>query len=139
MSRKARLFELMMKREKLASRQKAEALGGLVDDQSKLTDLDEKLAVLLELNTRKSGPQSVSALKSKAFYGREMAQQREFTQNKLSFLETEIETAQALLSQSMQKKKILQDRVQVEKRLFLQEAEERSELVRPERRNTLKA
>ena len=56
MSRKSRLYELMMKRETMRLRQKADALGGLVGDQTRLSDLDEKLADLILENSKNHGP-----------------------------------------------------------------------------------
>ncbi len=136
MSRKARLFELMVKREKLALRRKADALGGLVADHEKLADLDEKLASLLAENSATKGEQSVQMLRSKAWYGREMAQQREFAKNRLEFLGKEIETAQTRLAQSKQKEKILSERAVTERRVFAQEAEDKAERARPPRKQT---
>lgn len=127
MSHKARLYELMMKREKLAMRQKSDVLMGLVEDRTRLADLDSQLSELLAESTKKSGPLSVSALRSKAFYGREMAQQREFAVNRLDFLAVEIETAQSKLSHAKQKEKILAERVVSERRAFADEIEEQAE------------
>jgi len=134
MSHKARLFELMMKREKLAMRQKSDALMGLVEDRGRLADLDSQLEKLIAQNVNKAGPQTVSALRSKAFYGREMAQQREFALNRLEFLAVEIETAQSKLSQSKQKEKILGERAAQEYRAFANENEEKAERLRAPRR-----
>lgn len=127
MSHKARLYELMMKREKLAMRQKSDVLMGLVEDRTRLADLDSQLSELLAESTKKSGPLSVSALRSKAFYGREMAQQREFAVNRLDFLAVEIETAQSKLSHAKQKEKILAERVVSERRAFADKIEEQAE------------
>ena len=44
MSRKARLYELMVKRENIELRRKAEVLNELISDQDVLRDLDQKLA-----------------------------------------------------------------------------------------------
>jgi hypothetical protein len=134
MSRKARLFELMMKREKLALRRKADALGALQADQGKLTDLDEKLEALLAENAAPGGVQSVHMLRSRAWYGREMAQQREFAKNRLEFLGKEIKTAQSKLAQSKQKEKILGEKAKAEHRLFAQEAEEKADQLRSPRK-----
>ncbi|CRK76126.1 hypothetical protein NIG5292_02183 [Nereida ignava] len=134
MSHKARLYELMMKREKLAMRQKSDVLMGLVEDRTRLADLDSQLSELLAESTKKSGPLSVSALRSKAFYGREMAQQREFAVNRLDFLAVEIETAQAKLSQAKQKEKILAERAVSERRAFANEIDEKAERLRNLRR-----
>ena len=134
MSHKARLYELMMKREKLAMRQKSDVLMGLVEDRTRLADLDSQLSELLAESTKKSGPLSVSALRSKAFYGREMAQQREVAVNRLDFLAVEIETAQAKLSQAKQKEKILAERAVSERRAFANEIDEKAERLRNPRR-----
>ena len=131
MPHKARLYELMMKREKLALRRKADALGGLVQDQSKLADLDEKLAVLLTESCAQKGAETVHSLRSRAWYGREMAGQREFAQNRLEFLGKEIETAQSRLAQSKQKEKILGERALTERKIFAQEAENNAEKLCP--------
>ncbi|WP_177193429.1 hypothetical protein [Nereida ignava] len=124
----------MMKREKLAMRQKSDVLMGLVEDRTRLADLDSQLSELLAESTKKSGPLSVSALRSKAFYGREMAQQREFAVNRLDFLAVEIETAQAKLSQAKQKEKILAERAVSERRAFANEIDEKAERLRNLRR-----
>ena len=134
MSHKARLYELMMKREKLAMRQKSDVLMGLIEDRTRLADLDSQLSELLAESTKKSGSLSVSALRSKAFYGREMAQQREFAVNRLDFLAVEIETAQSKLSQAKQKEKILAERAVSERRAFANEIDEKAELLRNPRR-----
>lgn len=75
-------------------------------------------------------------LRSKAWYGREMAQQREFAKNRLEFLGKEIETAQTRLAQSKQKEKILSERAVTERRVFAQEAEDKAERARPPRKQT---
>ena len=134
MSHKARLCALMMKREKLAMRQKSDVLMGLVEDRTRLADLDSQLSELLAESIKKSGSLSVSALRSKAFYGREMAQQREFAVNRLDFLAVEIETAQSKLSQAKQKEKILAERAVSERRAFANEIDEKAELLRNPRR-----
>ena len=131
MSRKSRLFELMMKRETLRLRQKADALSGLVGDQTRLSDLDEKLADLIVENSKNHGTQTVSSLRSQAFYGREMAEQREFAQNRLEFLGREIETAQTQLAQSKQKEKMLEERAAQERRLLAQDALDLADRLRP--------
>jgi hypothetical protein len=131
MSRKSRLFELMMKRETLRLRQKADALSGLVGDQTRLSDLDEKLADLIVENSKNHGTQTVSSLRSQAFYGREMAEQREYAQNRLEFLGREIETAQTQLAQSKQKEKMLEERAAQERRLLAQDALDLADRLRP--------
>jgi hypothetical protein len=131
MSRKSRLFELMMKRETLRLRQKADALGGLVGDQTRLSDLDAKLADLILENSKNHGTQTVSALRSQAFYGREMAEQREFAQNRLEFLGREIVTAQTQLAQSKQKEKMLEERAAHERRQLVQDALDLADRLRP--------
>jgi hypothetical protein len=50
MSRKARLYELMVKRENIELRRKAEVLNELISDQDVLRDLDQKLARMVEEN-----------------------------------------------------------------------------------------
>jgi len=59
MSRKARLYELMVKRENIELRRKAEVLNELISDQDVLRDLDQKLARMVEENQPEPGPQSV--------------------------------------------------------------------------------
>ena len=98
MSRTSRLYELMMKRETMRLRQKADALGGLVGDQTRLSDLDAKLAELIVENSQDRGTQTVSALRSQAFYGREMVEELVIAQNRLELLGREIETAQMQLA-----------------------------------------
>ena len=131
MSRTSRLYELMMKRETMRLRQKADALGGLVGDQTRLSDLDAKLAELIVENSQDRGTQTVSALRSQAFYGREMAEQREFAQNRLEFLGREIETAQMQLAQSKQKEKMLEERAARGRRLLAQDALDLADRLRP--------
>ena len=131
MSRKTRLLELMMKRETLRLRQKADALCGLVGNQTRLSDLDETLADLIVENSKNHGTQTVSSLRSQAFYGREMAKQREFAQNRLEFLGREIETAQTQLAQSKQKEKMLEERAAQERRLLAQDALDLADRLRP--------
>jgi hypothetical protein len=138
MSHKARLYELMMKREKLAMRQKSDVLAGLVEDRTRLADLDRQLSELIAESTKGSGSLSVSALRSKAFYGREMAQQREFAVNRLDFLAIEIENAQSKLSHAKQKEKILAERAMTERRAFAQEIDEKAERLRSPRSSTQK-
>ena len=48
MSRKARLYELMVKRENIELRRKSEVLNELISDQDVLRDLDQKLAKMVE-------------------------------------------------------------------------------------------
>ena len=50
MSRKARLYELMVKRENIELRLKSEVLNELISDQDVLRDLDQKLAKMVEEN-----------------------------------------------------------------------------------------
>lgn len=138
MSHKARLYELMMKREKLAMRQKSDVLAGLVEDRTRLADLDRQLSELIAESTKGSGSLSVSALRSKAFYGREMAQQREFAVNRQDFLAIEIENAQLKLSHAKQKEKILAERAMTERRAFAQEIDEKAERLRNPRSTTQK-
>ncbi|MBT7342295.1 MAG: hypothetical protein HN805_02050, partial [Rhodobacteraceae bacterium] len=59
MSRKARLYELMVKRENIELRRKSEVLNELISDQDVLRDLDQKLAKMVEENQPEQGPQSV--------------------------------------------------------------------------------
>ena len=127
MSRKARLFELMVKREKLALRRKSDALNALINDHLSMQDLDSKLSKLLAENQVLSGIQTVQALRSKAWYGREMAQQQEFTSNRLEFLGTEIATGRSILAQNKQKERILSEKVLDERKVSAQEAEDRAD------------
>ena len=127
MSRKARLFELMVKREKLALRRKSDALNALINDHVSMQDLDSKLLKLLAENQALSGTQTVQALRSKAWYGREMAQQQEFTSNRLEFLGKEIATGRSILAQNKQKERILSEKVLDERKVSAQEVEDRAD------------
>jgi len=133
MSRKARLFELMVKREKIELRRKSEALNTLLSDYDTMQNLDEKLVKMLRENHPKQGPQSVYAWKSKAWYGREMARQQEFTSNRLEFLGQEIITNRNLLAQNKHKERIILDRALQERKTALIENEDRAEKSRPPR------
>lgn len=134
MSKKSRLFTLMMKREKLLLRQKAHALDGLLTDQAKLAELNEKLANLLTENEHKAGPQTVQALRSRAHYGREMAEQKEFAKNRLEFLDIEIVTAQTRLAHSKQREQLLGEKAHAEHQDFIKEAEKVAEQLAPTRK-----
>ncbi|MDB4235081.1 hypothetical protein OAI26_02850 [Sulfitobacter sp.] len=133
MSRKARLFELMVKREKIELRLKSETLTELINDYDTMQKLDQKLSKMLEANHPEQGPQSVHALRSKAWYGCEMAQQQEFTSSRLEFLGQEIITNRNLLAQNKHKERIISDRALQERKAALTNNEDQAEKLLPPR------
>jgi len=131
MSRKARLYELMVKRENIELRRKAEVLNELISDQDVLRDLDQKLARMVEENQLEPGPQSVQTLRSKAWYGREMARQQEFTASRLEFLGQEIVTNRNLLSQNKNKERIIAQKALENRKAEALDKDQRAETLMP--------
>jgi serine phosphatase RsbU (regulator of sigma subunit) len=131
MSRKARLYELMVKRENIELRRKSEVLNELISDQDVLRDLDQKLAKMVEENQPEQGPQSVQTLRSKAWYGSEMARQQEFTANRLEFLDQEIVTNRSLLVENKNKERIIADKALEHRKSLARDKEQLVENLMP--------
>jgi len=127
MSRKERVFGLLVKREKISVRKKSEALNHLLNDYDKMQNLNRKLSILLSETNSKSGVETVQSLRSKAWYGREMAQQKEFTSNRLEFLNKEIEAGRSGLAINKQKERILIEKVIEERKNAAQTAQDLEE------------
>ena len=134
MSHKARLYELMVKRENIELRRKSEVLNELISDQDVLRDLDQKLARMAEENQLGAGPQNVQTLRSKAWYGREMARQQEFTANRLEFLGQEIINKRNLLAQNKNKERIIADKALEHRKAVALDNDQRTETLLPPKR-----
>lgn len=127
MSRSERLIGLMKLRETLMARRHSRAVGELSNEIGRAKAVQEKLASLIEVNTPLDEPMTPFALRSRAWYGRQMQEQLELLENRSHFLSTELEQARAVLMRHMNRKVILEERQVVARQTEIESRESRAE------------
>jgi len=123
MTRKEHLLKLLQKKEQIKMQRQASTVGSLAQQVDSSQSLIDRLANLQGENQEISGLVSPQHLRSRSWYGRYMSEQHELAQNRLEFLEAELEGARSQLARSSNRNTILDDRRQ-EARREGQEAQE---------------
>jgi hypothetical protein len=133
MARSERLIGLMKLRESLRARRQARAVGELSGEIGRAKGVQDKLASLIEVNTPLGEPMAPSALRSRAWYGRQMQEQLELLENRSSFLTTELVQARAALMVHKNRETILEERRVVARQTEIENRESRAEGQMPPR------
>lgn len=127
MSRSERLISLMKLREVLRARRQARAVGELSGEIDRAKGVQEKLVSMIEVNTPLHEPMAPSALRSRAWYGRQMQEQLEVLENRSAFLATELVQVRAALMHHKNREKILEERRVVARQAEIESREARAE------------
>lgn len=127
MSRSERLIGLMKLRETLMARRHARVVGELSGEIGRAKAVQEKLSSLIEVNTPLDEPMAPSALRSRAWYGRQMQEQLEVLENRSNFLTTELEHARAALMRHQSRETILEERRAAARQSEIESRESRAE------------
>ncbi len=133
MSRSERLISLMKLREALRARRQARAVGELSGEIGRAQAVQEKLTGLIAVNTPLDEPMAPSALRSRAWYGRQMQEQLELLDNRSAFLTTELVQARAALMRHKNRETILEERRVMARRSEIESRENRAEGQMPPR------
>lgn len=133
MTRKERLLSLLQKKEKLKMQKQANAVGALAEEVAQARDMTERLTLLLEANRSPSHPILPHELRSRSWYGRQVVEQKEFAQNRLEFLSTELSDAQTQLARQQNRENILADKQKIARREGHEERDAKAEGLMPPR------
>jgi hypothetical protein len=133
MSRAERLISLMKLREALRARRQARAVGELSGEIGRAQAVQEKLTGLIAANTPLHEPMAPSALRSRAWYGRQMQEQLEVLENRSAFLTTELGQARAALMRHKNRETMLEDRRLKARQTEIEDRESRAEGQMPPR------
>ena len=110
MTRKEHLLKLMQKKEQLRMRQQANTVGSLTQQVDASKSLIDRLANLQAENLETDKLMTPQSLRSRSWYGRYVAEQKELAQSRLEFLAEELTGARKQLAKSNNRKSILNDR-----------------------------
>lgn len=110
MSRNNRMIDLLKLREKIRARRQANAVGELANEIDRAKTTQDKLLILIKSNTPLDEPMSPFALRSRAWYGRQMQEQHSLLENRSSFLEVEITQARKALMHHKNRENIIEER-----------------------------
>jgi hypothetical protein len=133
MSRNERLIGLMKLHEKLLARRYARAVGELSGEIGRADAMQEKLADLLGANTPTGETMTPFALRSRAWYGRQMQEQLELLQNRRGFLSAELDQARSALLKHKNREITLEDRRVTTRRSDAENRERHAEGLMPPR------
>lgn len=110
MTRKEHLLKLMQKKEQLRMRQQANTVGSLTQQVDASKSLIDRLANLQAENLETDKLMTPQSLRSRSWYGRYVAEQKELAQSRLEFLVEELTGVRKQLAKSNNRKSILNDR-----------------------------
>lgn len=127
MSRSERLISLMKLREVMRARRQARAVGELASEIDRAKGVRERLTSLIQVNTPLHEPMAPSALRSRAWYGRQMQEQLEVLENRSAFLTNELVQARTALMHHKNRENILEERRVVARRAEIESRESRAE------------
>ena len=127
MSRSERLISLMKLREVMRARRQARAVGALAGEIDRAKGVRERLTSLIQVNTPLHEPMAPSALRSRAWYGRQMQEQLEVLENRSAFLTNELVQARTALMHHKNRENILEERRVVARRAEIESRESRAE------------
>ena len=133
MSRSERLIGLMQLREKMRARRQAQAVGELSGELGRAQSMQTKLAGLIQANTPLDEPMTPFALRSRAWYGRQMQEQFELLENRNEFLAVEIAQARAALMHHKSRETVLEERSVVARKTEIETRESLAEGQMPPR------
>lgn len=133
MSRSERLIGLMKLRESLRAKRQARAVGELSGEIGRARSIQDKLATLIAANTPLGEPMTPFALRSRAWYGRQMQEQLELLENRSGFLTTELEQARAALIRHKNRESLLEERRVALRQSEVENRESRAESQMPPR------
>jgi hypothetical protein len=111
MGPRARLAELMRKREMLRARKLATQAGVLATEQGRALALEATLAGLIADALPPAGPITAQSLRAGAALGRRLEEQREVAANRSAFLADELATARSALRRHALRETQLAERV----------------------------
>lgn len=109
MTRKEHLLMLLQKKEQLKMRQHANAVDSLTQQVDASKSLINRLTNLQADNLDTDQLMTPQSLRSRSWYGRYMAEQKELAQGRLEFLAEELTGARKQLAKSNNRKSILTD------------------------------
>lgn len=135
MSRKAKLFELMGKREAIALRRKAQSLTKIEAERATHDALCEKLAQMQADNAPGAGLMHPRTLYAKSWYSGKLQSQREMTEERVNFLQREADGIRQTMTYLQRKGDILTQKTHAAKAEAQQEAEEKAQSLMPPRQN----
>ncbi|MDA0963363.1 MAG: hypothetical protein O2898_10665 [Proteobacteria bacterium] len=133
MSRTERLINLMKMREAMRAQRQAGAVGELSGEISRAQSMQDKLAQLIAVNTPLDEPMTPFALRSRAWYGRQMQEQLELLENRSGFLATELTQARAALQRHKTRETLLEERRVLARQTEIESRESRAEAQMPPR------
>jgi hypothetical protein len=114
-SDKARLIELLRKREVIRMRRIAADLGVTSAEHARIATMADKLSTLIEENRPREGEMSAPALRARLGIGVKLEAQREISANRAEFLRTEIDHSRKKLAQMKRRETLYGDRASVER------------------------
>lgn len=127
MSRSERLISLMKLREVIRARRQARAVDELAGEIDRAKGVQEKLTSLIQVNTPLHEPMAPSALRSRAWYGRQMQEQLDVLENRGAYLTNELVQARTALMHHKNREKILEERRIVARKAEIESHENRAE------------
>ncbi|MEY3003992.1 MAG: hypothetical protein RLZZ491_1168 [Pseudomonadota bacterium] len=133
MSRTERLINLMKMREAMRAQRQARAVGELSGEIGRAKSMQDKLANLIAVNTPLDEPMTPFALRSRAWYGRQMQEQLELLENRSGFLATELTQARAALVRHKNRETLLEERRVLARQTEIESRESRAEAQMPPR------
>jgi hypothetical protein len=123
----------MQLREKMRARRQAMAVGELSGELGRAQSIQTKLSSLIKANTPLDEPMTPFALRSRAWYGRQMQEQLELLENRNEFLAVEIAQARAALMHHKSREAVLEERRVVARQTEIESRESRAETQMPPR------
>lgn len=133
MTRKEHLLKLMQQKEKLKMRQQANTVGSLTQQVDASKSLVDRLTNLQTENLDTDKLMTPQSLRSRSWYGRYVAEQKELAQSRLEFLSEELTGARSQLAKSNNRNSILNDRFMTARSEREEDTEKRQEGLMPPR------
>ena len=133
MTRKEHLLKLMQQKEQLKMRQQANTVGSLTQQVDASKSLVDRLTNLQTENLDTEKLMTPQSLRSRSWYGRYVAEQKELAQSRLEFLAEELTGARRQLAKSNNRKSILNERFVAARQEREEDADNRREGLMPPR------
>lgn len=133
MTRKEHLLKLMQQKEKLKMRQQANTVGSLTQQVDASKSMVDRLTNLQTENLDTDKLMTPQSLRSRSWYGRYVAEQKELAQSRLEFLSEELTGARSQLAKSSNRNSILNDRFMTARSEREEDTEKRQEGLMPPR------
>ena len=133
MTRKEHLLKLMQQKEKLKMRQQANTVGSLTQQVDASKSLVDRLTNLQTENLDTDKLMTPQSLRSRSWYGRYVAEQKELAQSRLELLSEALPGARSQLAKSSTRNSILNDRFMTARSEREEDTEKRQEGLMPPR------